>query len=174
MKVRVAVVEKKGAPFIFRETEMDEPRPDEILVRVVATGICHTDAHIRNQGYETPLPIILGHEGSGIVERVGAEVRTVQAGDRVVMSYPSCGRCEYCLAGHPAYCTYNLALSFGAARLDGTNAYHDGLHGHFFGQSSFATYSLTTERNVVKFPQISLWSCLDLWDAGCRPARARC
>jgi aryl-alcohol dehydrogenase len=150
MKIRAATVEKKGAPFTFRETEMDGPRADEILVRVVATGICHTDAHIRNQGYETPLPIILGHEGSGIVESVGTEIRSVQPGDRVIMSYPSCGRCDHCLAGHPAYCDYNLALSFGAARLDGSNAYHDGLHGHFFGQSSFATHALTTERNVVK------------------------
>jgi aryl-alcohol dehydrogenase len=152
MKIRVAAIEATGGPFVFRDVEIDEPRPDEVLVRVVATGICHTDTHVRNQGYETPLPIVLGHEGAGIVEKVGADVQAVKAGDHVVMSYPSCGRCRQCFAGHPAYCVHNLRLSFGAARLDGTNAYHDGVHGHFFGQSSFATYSLATERNVVKVP----------------------
>jgi aryl-alcohol dehydrogenase len=113
MRIRVAAVEKKDAPFQFRDVEMDEPRSDEVLVRVVATGICHTDAHIRAQGYETPLPLVLGHEGAGIVERVGADVGSVVAGDRVVMSFPSCGHCMQCFAGHPAYCDQNLRLSFG-------------------------------------------------------------
>jgi len=153
MKIRVAAIEAKGGPFIFRDVEMDEPRADEVLVRVVATGVCHTDAHVRNQGYETPLPIVLGHEGAGVVEKTGADVRALEVGDHVVMSFPSCGRCAQCIAGHPAYCDHNLRLSFGAARLDGSNALHDGLHGHFFGQSSFATYSLASERNVVKVPK---------------------
>lgn len=151
MKVRAAVVEKKDGPFVFREVEVDAPRPDEIVVRIVATGICHTDAHIRSQGYETPLPLVLGHEGAGVVENVGSEVTSVAPGDRVIMSYPSCGRCHHCLGGHPAYCDHNLRLSFGGARLDGSNAYHD-VHGHFFGQSSFATYSIANERNTVKVP----------------------
>ena len=152
MKVRAAVVEKKDGPFVFRDVEVDGPRPDEIVVRVVATGICHTDAHIRGQGYETALPFVLGHEGAGIVESVGGDVTSVAAGDRVVMSFPSCGRCDHCLAGHPAYCDFNMRLSFGGARLDGSSAYHDGVHGHYFGQSSFATYALANERNTVKVP----------------------
>ena len=149
MKVRAAVVEEKDGPFVFRDVVADMPRSDEIVVRVVATGICHTDAHIRSQGYETPLPLVLGHEGAGIVENVGGDVTSVAPGDHVIMSFPSCGRCHHCLAGHPAYCDHNLRLSFGGARLDGSNAYH-GVHGHFFGQSSFATYSLANERNTVK------------------------
>jgi len=152
MNVRVAAIEAKSGPFVFRQTEMDEPRSDEVLVRVVACGICHTDTHVRNQGYQTPLPIVLGHEGAGVVEKVGADVERVKPGDRVAMSFPSCGRCDHCLGGHPAYCVHNLRLSFAGARLDGSNALHDGLHGHFFAQSSFATYSLATERNVVKVP----------------------
>lgn len=152
MRVRVAAIEAKAGPFVFRDAEMDEPRSDEVLVRIVASGICQTDAHVRSQGYETPLPIVLGHEGAGVVERVGAGVQRVKPGDRVAMSYPSCGRCDHCLGGHPAYCVHNLRLSFGGARLDGSNAFHDGLHGHFFAQSSFATYSLATERNVVQVP----------------------
>ncbi|MBI5487385.1 MAG: NAD(P)-dependent alcohol dehydrogenase [Deltaproteobacteria bacterium] len=149
MKTRAAVVEMKDGPFVFRDIEMDAPRSGEIVVRVAATGICHTDAHIRSQGYETPLPFVLGHEGVGVVENVGSDVTTVAPGDRVILSFPSCGRCNHCLGGHPAYCDDNLRLSFGGARLDGSNAYH-GVHGHFFGQSSFATYSIANERNTVK------------------------
>ena len=115
VKVRVAAIEAKAGPFVFRETEMDEPRSDEVLVRVVACGICHTDAHVRNQGYQTPLPIVLGHEGAGVVEKVGADVERVKPGERVAMSFPSCGRCDHCLGGHPAYCVHNLRLCFGAS-----------------------------------------------------------
>jgi aryl-alcohol dehydrogenase len=150
VKIRAAVVEKKDGPFVFRDVEADAPRTDEIIVRIVATGICHTDAHIRSQGYASPLPFVLGHEGAGIVEKVGSDVTSVVPGDRVVMSFPSCGRCNHCLSGRPAYCTHNLRLSFGGERLDGSNAYHDGVHGHFFGQSSFATYAIANERNTVK------------------------
>ena len=149
MRIRAAVVDSADAPFSFRDVELDAPRPNEILVRVVATGVCQTDAHIRAQDYETALPIILGHEGAGVVDRVGSEVTTVQVGDHVVMSYPSCGTCRYCLTGHAAYCVHGFELSFLGERLDGSNAYGD-VHGHFFGQSSFATYSLANERNVVK------------------------
>jgi aryl-alcohol dehydrogenase len=150
MNVRAAVIEAKDGPFVFRDVEVDAPRSDEVVVRIVATGVCHTDAHIRSQGYAAPLPLVLGHEGAGVVERVGSDVTSVVPGDRVVMSFPSCGRCHHCLAGHPAYCDHNLRLSFGGARLDGSSAYQGGVHGHFFGQSSFATYSIANERNTVK------------------------
>ena len=150
MQARAAVLEKAGEPLVFRDVEFDDPRGDEILVRVVATGVCQTDAHIRKQEYETPLPIILGHEGAGVVEAVGEAVQGIEVGDHVVMSFPSCGHCRYCLSGHPAFCEQGFDLSFQGVRADGTNAYHDGVHGHFFGQSSFATYSLANQRNVVK------------------------
>lgn len=152
MRIRAAVVERKSGPFVFRELELDDPRPDEILVRIVATGVCQTDAHIRNQSYQTPLPIILGHEGAGVVEKIGAEVTSVKVGDHVIMSYQSCGHCDYCLGGHGPYCENGFELCFGGARLDGSNALHDNVHGHFFGQSSFASHSIATERNVVKVP----------------------
>jgi aryl-alcohol dehydrogenase len=87
MKVMAAVVETKDGPFVFRDVEVDAPRSDEIVVRIVATGICHTDAHIRSQGYETPLPFVLGHEGAGLVEIVGSDVKSVVPGDRVIMSF---------------------------------------------------------------------------------------
>ena len=152
MEAHAAVIEKAGDPFTFRDIEFDDPRNDEVLVRVVATGVCQTDAHIRKQEYKTPLPMVLGHEGAGVVEAVGDGVTGLKPGDHVVMSYPYCGHCRYCLTGHPAFCEQGFDLSFQGMRADGTNAYHDGVHGHFFGQSSFATYSLANQNNVIKVP----------------------
>ncbi|WP_330242692.1 MULTISPECIES: NAD(P)-dependent alcohol dehydrogenase [unclassified Streptomyces] len=152
--VTAAVVRQKGGPFTFEDLTLDTVlRPDEVLVKVVATGLCQTDIHVRDQALPTPLPVVLGHEGAGIVERVGDAVSTVTPGDRVVMSYQACGHCTPCLSGNPGYCALSFPANFGGSRLDGTNALHAGdeeIHGHFFGQSSFATHALATERNVVK------------------------
>jgi aryl-alcohol dehydrogenase len=151
LDVEAAVVEQKGGPFRLRTVSLESPCPDEVLVRIVATGVCQTDAHSRNQEYPVPLPVILGHEGAGIVESVGSAVQDVAPGDHVALTFPSCGRCRACRAGYPANCEHGFALSFGAARLDGSNAYAaSGVHGHFFGQSSFARFALATERNTVK------------------------
>jgi aryl-alcohol dehydrogenase len=152
--ILAAVVPEKAHPFVLEELDLDEPREDEVLVRVVATGICHTDLIIRDQYYPVPLPVVLGHEGAGVVERVGAAVTKVKAGDHVVMTYPSCGKCPNCMADRPAYCLESYQRIFSGARIDGSTALHrrgqnEPVHGHFFAQSSFATYSLATERNVV-------------------------
>ena len=158
MRMRGAVLETKGGAFALQDSDIDEPRADEILVKIVASGICQTDAHARDQHMPVPLPAVLGHEGAGIVERVGSAVTSLAAGDHVVLSYQSCGHCRPCLSGHAPYCLRAFDANFGAARLDGTNGLHragssDGqMHGHFFGQSSFATYSLVTERNAVRIP----------------------
>src|SRR5258708_3812172 len=152
--ILAAVVPEKAHPFALEELDLDEPREDEVLVRVVATGICHTDLIIRDQYYPVPLPVVLGHEGAGVVERVGAAVTKVKAGDHVVMTYPSCGKCPNCMADRPAYCLESYQRIFSGARIDGSTALHrrgqnEPVHGHFFAQSSFATYSLATERNLV-------------------------
>jgi aryl-alcohol dehydrogenase len=158
MRIRGAVLETKGGAFALQDLEIDEPRADEILVKIVASGICQTDAHARDQHMPVPLPAVLGHEGAGIVERVGSAVTSLAAGDHVVLSYQSCGDCRPCLSGHAPYCLRAFDANFGAARLDGTNGLHRAgssngqMHGHFFGQSSFATYSLVTERNAVRIP----------------------
>src|ERR1700730_10410475 len=160
-KVFAAVVREKGAPFLFEELDMEvRPRANEVLVRVIATGICQTDVHIKNQEYPVPLPVVLGHEGAGIVEQVGDGVVTVQPGDHVALSYQACGTCPSCRTGHYPYCYYGYEVNVGGARLDGTNALRrenssgkEVIHGHFFGQSSFATYALATEHNVVKVPK---------------------
>lgn len=151
LDVEAAIVENKGGPFRLKTVSVESPGPDEVLVRIVATGICQTDAHSRNQEYPVPLPVILGHEGAGIVESVGSAVRDVVPGDHVALTFPSCGRCRSCRVGAPANCEHGFTLAFGAARLDGSNAYAaSGVHGHFFGQSSFARFALATERNTVK------------------------
>ena len=114
---------------------------------------------MRDQWYPVPLPAVLGHEGAGVVERVGANVAKVAPGDRVGMSFNSCGACPTCLTGRPTYCHDFFARNFGATRPDGTTALsRDGqaIHSHFFGQSSFATYAVATERNVVKLDDVPL------------------
>ncbi|MFI6069951.1 NAD(P)-dependent alcohol dehydrogenase [Micromonospora sp. NPDC051227] len=156
MRTRAAVAQGPVKPFTFAELELDKPRDDEVLVRIVATGICQTDAHARNGHIPSPQPIVLGHEGAGVVEQIGAAVTELQPGDHVVLSYQSCGHCPQCLTGHPSYCDQAYAANFGGSRLDGTIGIHrpnsaaDKVHGHFFGQSSFATYALSTWRNTVK------------------------
>lgn len=151
---RAAVVEKPGAPFTVEEVTLDEPRAGEVLVRMTATGLCHTDLGAQAGGLPFPLPGVLGHEGAGVVERVGPHVTDVAPGDKVVLSFASCGHCPACRDGHPAYCaTWQVRNLMAGARDDGSPTLsRDGasLGGHFFGQSSFAEYALTNERNVVR------------------------
>jgi aryl-alcohol dehydrogenase len=148
--IRAAVLRKKGGPLEIESLEMEGPRDDEALVRIVASGICHTDIDFCDNWDETDGAVVLGHEGAGVVERVGRNVKRVKPGDHVVLSYQSCGRCRPCRTGHPAHCRDFYRANFGFQRLDGSNALHQsGVRGHFFGQSSFATHALPTERNLV-------------------------
>ncbi|OGP57228.1 MAG: alcohol dehydrogenase, partial [Deltaproteobacteria bacterium RBG_13_52_11b] len=129
--------------------EMEAPRDDEALVRIVATGICRTDIDLCDDWDGEP--VVLGHEGAGVVEQVGKRVKGVKRGDHVVLSYQSCGRCPPCRTDRPTDCENFWDLNFGFKRPDGTNALQrSGVRGHFFGQSSFSTHVLATERNVVK------------------------
>jgi len=152
--IRAAVARQPGQALQFENATLEAPRDNEVLVRMVATGVCHTDIVVRDQKFTTPLPLILGHEGAGIVERVGRAVTTVEPGDHVVMTYMYCGLCAPCATGHPAHCAHMGPLNFGGGRLDGSSSAcrHDGgeLHDHFFGQSSFATHAIASELNVVK------------------------
>ena len=118
--IRAAVVRTGGGRFELEELFLDEPRPEEVLVRLVATGICATDLHARDGHMPMPVPAVLGHEGAGVVERVGAAVTALKVGDHVVLSQQSCGRCDQCLSGHPAHCSRAVALNFSGFRLDGT------------------------------------------------------
>ncbi|MFG2744373.1 NAD(P)-dependent alcohol dehydrogenase [Streptomyces chartreusis] len=151
---RAAVVESGGAPFTLSDVELDEPGPHEAVIRMVATGLCHTDLGVASGALPFPLPGVLGHEGAGVVEAVGAAVTGVAPGDHVVLSFTSCGGCRDCRGGHPAYCATWLPLNLiGGRRVDGTGTISragEELGGHFFGQSSFAERALVDERSLVK------------------------
>ena len=147
--IRAAVLHRSGEPLVIEELQLEPPRADEVLVRLVATGICHTDIRLCDGGIASP--VVLGHEGAGIVEVVGPAVKGVKRGDPVVLSYQSCGRCGPCVVGRPAECARFWDLNFGFARRDGSNPLAaSGVRGSFFGQSSFATHTLATERNLVR------------------------
>ena len=150
-KIKAAVLRKTGRRLRIESLEMECPRDDEVLVRIVASGICHTDISFVDDWSEADGAVVLGHEGAGIVEQVGAKVKKIKPGDHVVLSYQSCGQCPECLRGHPTDCDHFYEVNFGFARQDGSNALQrSGVRGHFFGQSSFATHALATERNIVK------------------------
>lgn len=151
MKIQAAVSHNVGEMLKIEEVELMEPGSDEVLIKIVATGVCHTDAESIN-GRGAPFPAVLGHEGAGIVEKVGSGVTNVQPGDHVVLSYSYCGECSQCLTGHQNLCERTVELNFGGKSKDGDNRIHQ--HDHsvstFFGQSSFATYSVANKNNVVK------------------------
>jgi aryl-alcohol dehydrogenase len=131
---------------------LDEPRDDEVLVRIGAVGVCHTDLFAPKA---FGLPAVFGHEGAGVVERVGSVVTKVKPGDRVVLTFASCGLCPACSGNAPAYCVDSEHLQFGGSRRDHTPTLHDArgpIRGAFFQQSSFASHALATERNVVPIP----------------------
>jgi len=154
MKIQAAVTQGPGQPFELKTLELDDPRADEILVRIVGVGVCHTDLVFKDAGI-IAAPAVLGHEGSGVVEKVGAKVRKVAPGDRVAITFRSCGACPRCDGGDAAYCHTMPMLNYAGMRSDGSKALHAGgadVGSNFFGQSSFATHALTYERNVVKVP----------------------
>ncbi len=148
MNIRAALFAGDEAPRLVA-AELAEPGPDEVRVRLVATGICHTDAKAARTGGPVPHPVVLGHEGAGVVEAVGARVRKVRPGDHVVLTFPSCGECPSCLEAEPAYCHRQFELNFlcrghQAVRVEGQE-----VHSGFFGQSSFATHAIAGERNAI-------------------------
>ena len=148
--VQAAVLRKAGGLFEIESVEIDDPRDDEILVKNTATGICHTDIMVCDN-HSGDKPVILGHEGAGIVVETGKNVKDIQPEDHVLLSFQYCGECEQCRNGQPWKCQHMGDLNFGYKRLDGSNAYQNsGVYGHFFGQSSFATHSLVTENNCLK------------------------
>jgi aryl-alcohol dehydrogenase len=150
LPARAAVANDKTGPFTIEGVHVEAPRADEVLVDVRACGLCFTD--LEAQAHLLTPPMVLGHEGVGRVRQVGAEVRTVRAGDRVVMSYPSCGVCAACIRRTPFHCADIMALKFAGQRPDGSAPLSlEGrrLSSAFFQQSSLATVALTTERNLV-------------------------
>jgi aryl-alcohol dehydrogenase len=148
-----AVVENAGGEFALQDVEVGEPRPGEVVIDLRASGVCHTDLGARAGAYPTPLPCVLGHEGAGVISAVGPGVHDLAIGQRVAMSYASCGACDKCRAGRPMYCSEFFPRNFLAQRMDGSTALQrDGhpLHSQFFGQSSFATQAVCHHRSVAR------------------------
>lgn len=153
MQITAAVISEAGSAFELQPLELEKPRSHELLVKLVGVGVCHTDVIFRYQEIPSPLPAVFGHEGSGIVVAVGDSVTEFSPGDHVVMSYAYCGKCPACLQGMYYRCTQALMANFGCCRLDGSSPLAGAkgrVHGNFFGQSSFATYTVAEERTVVK------------------------
>src|SRR3954454_17324931 len=120
MRTTVAVVNSQGGDFSLEEVDLEGPRADEVLVRIVATGLCHTDIHLKGFLPEEMFPNVFGHEGSGVVEEVGADVTGIEVGDHVVLSFRSCRACENCTHGLVGYCDSSLLLNYMGMRMDGS------------------------------------------------------
>ena len=153
MKITAAVVAARSAPFVIDTIDLTEPRDDELLVEVVASGMCQTDLHGRDGYYTTPYPAIFGHEGAGIVRAIGNAVGDFKSGDHVVMSYPWCGHCPNCRAQMQSYCVDAFPLKMNGTRADGSTLHaKDGkpVYSAFFQQSSFGTFTIANQRWAVK------------------------
>jgi len=168
MKIRAAVTHIPGQLSI-EEVELAPPKASEALVKIIACGVCHTDAAALHSFIPVTLPIVLGHEGVGIVEEVGSEVTALKKGDRVILSFPSCGQCDYCLENHPYACDNLNTLFFDGAYNDGTKRLsQNGTDiSSFFGQGSFAEYVIVDARNAVKVAIDSDDDLVNLCSLGC-------
>jgi aryl-alcohol dehydrogenase len=153
MQIKAAVVSERSGPFVIDTLELCAPRADELIVRIVASGMCQTDLHGRDGYYATPYPGVYGHEGAGVVHAVGSSVRTFVPGDHVVMSYPWCGSCANCQRRLHSYCMHGLDLKMRGTRADGSTLLSKNgapVYSAFFQQSSFGTFALSQERYTVK------------------------
>jgi len=152
MKVRAAVAYEGRDRFAIEDLELSEPGPNDILVRIAGVGLCHTDMKALEGSMGVPKPVVLGHEGAGIVQHVGERVTKVKPSDHVVLTFDSCGACLACTGGDPAYCERTGALNFRDARENEPGFLRKGnerIHGHFFGQSSFASYAIARPQNTI-------------------------
>jgi len=154
MKTQAAVVAVAGGAHRLSEVELAEPGAGEVLVRVVASGVCHTDQVAQEQLLPVPLPAVLGHEGAGVVVATGPGVDDLRPGDEVCMSFSSCGQCQECWRARPFLCGRLNQLNFAGRLADGsTRLSMDGMPlSVFFGQSSFAHHAVVNRRGLVKLP----------------------
>lgn len=149
----LAMVTTDGKDFEKQSLQLEEPKTDEVLVKIVATGVCHTDATVLDKSTTVPYPAVLGHEGAGIVVKVGSNVKTVEPGDHVVLGFKYCGHCDNCLDGNAGGCEDLINLNFGGKNTKNETPlkYEDGIEvSQFFGQASFSTYTTVEEMNVIK------------------------
>ena len=154
MQIKAAVIEEKGQDFRIVDMELEPPKFGEVLVKVVACGVCHTDEVARQQIIPVPLPAVFGHEGCGIIEEVGPGVTDFKVGDRVGFSFGYCGTCEACRTGHPYGCKENRRLNFSGVQFDGTKRlrYKEAPVSSFFGQGAFASHAVVHVNNLIHTP----------------------
>ena len=160
IEAHAAVVWHPGAPWQIETIELPPPEPDQVLVKIVACGLCHTDDKARQGHMPMPLPAVLGHEGSGTVLAIGANVTALSVGDRVLIGWPFCGDCPACQVQQPRYCDALKPLAFSGQRWQPDQLFPSQyqtrsgrpLYGHFFGQSALATHSLVAASSLVKVP----------------------
>jgi S-(hydroxymethyl)glutathione dehydrogenase/alcohol dehydrogenase len=155
MKARAAVLFEVGKRLEIREVDVERPRAGEVLIKMAAGGVCHSDLHVMTGHLAAALPAILGHEGAGVVADVGPGVTSVKAGDHVIPLWRvSCGQCEHCSDGRPALCAAGTQIRMTGRLLDGTTRFRldGGEIKHFAGVSSFAEYSVVPEAAVLKIP----------------------
>lgn len=161
MKVRAAILEEMGReppyarsrPLAIGEVELDGPGLGEVLVRIAAAGLCHSDLSVIDGNRPRPTPMILGHEASGVVEEVGADVRDLRPGDHVVLTFvPSCGHCVPCASGRPALCEPAVTAAGAGTLLSGAKRLHRNGQdvNHMLGVSAFAEYATCSRRSLVK------------------------
>ncbi|POY71086.1 hypothetical protein BMF94_5843 [Rhodotorula taiwanensis] len=160
LQTQALVLRELNAPFELCDIEIDDPQPNEVLVRVTACGLCHTDLIIQAGVFPSPFPCIVGHEGAGQVVKVGSAVTRVEPGDDVLLSFANCAECGYCKMGRPAGCVAFMDRNFGRVRNPDCGAAPVGrlaagdvgepVHGTFFGQSALARHCLAVETSVVK------------------------
>src|ERR1700746_1506914 len=153
MQITAAVVRERSARFTIDTLELCDPRPDEVIVRVVASGMCQTYPAGRDGYFASPYPAVYGHEGAGVVHAVGSAVRSLAPGDHVVISFPWCGTCPNCQQQKYCYCVHGRRLKMHGRRADGSTLMSRNgaaVYSAFFQQSSFGTYALTQERYAVK------------------------
>jgi aryl-alcohol dehydrogenase len=159
-EIVAAVTRVPGGPFTIEKVQLRSPQSGEVVVKIVGVGVCHTDIAFRNQFIPYNLPAVFGHEGAGIVVEVGAGVVNVEPGDRVIISFASCGICDRCAKNYTSYCRSFALLNYRGRRPgDGSSAIftsQEELSSHFFGQSSFADYAITSSRSLVKVNDSSL------------------
>src|SRR5688572_18696258 len=168
MKIRAAVLNEMGAerpyakskPLAIEEVELDPPGPGEVLVKIAAAGLCHSDLSVIDGNRPRPMPMALGHEAAGVVEELGAGVDDLKPGDHVVMVFvPSCGHCLPCAEGRPALCEPGAVANTAGTLLSGAKRLHRNGHdvNHHLGVSAFAEYATVSRRSLVKIdPELPL------------------
>jgi alcohol dehydrogenase len=183
MKIRAAILEEMGReppyattkPLTIGEIELDGPGPGEVLVKIAAAGLCHSDLSVIDGNRPRPTPMVLGHEASGIVQEVGREVTDLKPGDHVALVFvPSCGHCVPCASGRPALCEPAAAAGAAGTLLSGERRIHrkgSDIH-HLLGVAAFAEYATCSRRSLVKIDadipleQAALFGCAVLTGVG--------